>query len=380
MNKIKGILLVFSLAYSLCGVAQNPFGASQPSNWSGTGWLLSNGYVVTNHHVIDGARTIILKFPNEEGQWREFRGEVAVSNEECDLAIVRLLDVQPNDFSTIPYSLKTALAEVGESVFALGYPLTTTMGEEIKLTTGIISSHSGYQGSAMQYQISVPVQPGNSGGPVFDDNGDVVGVVCARHTGAENVSYAVKASYLQPLINQLPDASQILSSPNQLAGQNLPTKVKQVKGFVCYIECSSRGETPRSANPKYGAPVIPQGSKVVEAPYVDKQRNETVHIDRVTITDNETIVECSFMFPPATGEEGWISIHPETHIDTNSQQYTIVKTDGIAFLPNHTALAANEIAHFTLIFPAIPKGTTSFSLIEPGDSNWQFYGISLKEN
>ena len=69
--------------------------------------------------------------------------------------------------------MNTTTSEVGEEVFVLGYPLTATMGDEIKLTTGVISSKSGFQGDISQYQISAPVQPGNSGGPLFDSKGNI---------------------------------------------------------------------------------------------------------------------------------------------------------------------------------------------------------------
>ena len=84
----------------------------------------------------------------------------------------------------------------------LGYPLTSTMGNEIKATSGIISSQSGYKGDEILYQISAPIQPGNSGGPVFDLNGNVVGIVCAHHTQAENVGYAIKTKHLMELLNR----------------------------------------------------------------------------------------------------------------------------------------------------------------------------------
>ncbi len=80
------------------------------------------------------------------------------------------------------------MSDVGETVYVSGYPLRATMGDEIKLTNGI---KSGFQGDITNYQISVPVQPGNSDGPLPDSNGNVTGVISAKHIGAENVSYAV---------------------------------------------------------------------------------------------------------------------------------------------------------------------------------------------
>ena len=80
------------------------------------------------------------------------------------------------------------------------------MGKDIKLTTGIISSKTGFDGNIAQYQISAPVQPGNSGGPLFDKNGNIIGIVQAKHTQAENAGYAIKASYIRNLVELLPTA------------------------------------------------------------------------------------------------------------------------------------------------------------------------------
>lgn len=204
LKRIVYIVALLVLSFQLSGqiFESYPFRTKQPSDWTGTGWMLNDGYVVTNHHVADNARTIRLKFPKENG-WNELSAETVLLDEENDLAILRILDSIPKELHNIPYSLKNDLADVGESVFVLGYPMTTTMGDEIKLTTGIISSHSGFQGSNVQYQISAPVQPGNSGGPLFDNDGNVIGVVNAKHTGAENVSYAIKANFLENLISKL---------------------------------------------------------------------------------------------------------------------------------------------------------------------------------
>lgn len=133
--------------------------------------------------------------------------------------------------------MNTATSEVGEEIFVLGYPLTSTMGDEIKLTTGVISSKSGFQGNVSLYQISAPVQPGNSGGPLFDSKGNVIGVVSAKHLGAENVGYAIKASYLRNLVESAASTN-VLPQTNRVTSPNLSGKVKAVKGYVYYIQCS----------------------------------------------------------------------------------------------------------------------------------------------
>ena len=357
----------------------DPRSTRQPSEWSGTGWALNKGYVVTNHHVANNARTILLKFMQGENLV-EYSGETVLMDEEHDLAIIKINDSKFKGFGTLPYAVKTSLADVGESVFVLGYPLITTMGDEIKLTTGIVSSHSGFEGNKSQYQISAPVQPGNSGGPLFDDNGNVVGIVNAKHTGAENVSYAVKATHLQALVNKLSDKAGVIPTQNALSGLNLPQKVKKLKGLVCFIYCSTRGETPHSANPKFGAPTVPQGNKVVERPYVDFTRAENTRILKVTITDKETIIDMSDNNETSGGYAQWMNIDKNTSIVIDGQEYKLKKAEGIAIAPNKTNFTRNgETKTFKLYFPAIPKGTTSFNLLEPGESDWKFYGISLKE-
>ena len=146
--------------------------------------------------------------------------------------------VQLADFpglKNIPYIIKKELSNVGDAVFVLGYPLRASIGDEIKLTTGIISSKTGYQGDITSYQISAPVQPGNSGGPLFDDNGDPIGIVNAKHIGAENVTYAVKSNDLYNLIELL-DTQPALPSENALSDINLATQVQVLKEFIYIIE------------------------------------------------------------------------------------------------------------------------------------------------
>lgn len=201
---------------------------------TGTGFALStNGLIATNFHVIEHARSIKVK--GIKGDFlKVFNAKVIKSEQTTDLAIIQIDDPNFSDLGKIPYSLFSLHAEVGEDVFVLGYPLTKTMGEEIKLTTGIISANSGYQGNQNQYQISVPIQPGNSGGPLFDKNGKVVGAVNAKHSNTDNVSYAVKAQNLLELLKLVSQKPVI--DTNLLAGKTLPEKVRMARNFIYIIE------------------------------------------------------------------------------------------------------------------------------------------------
>lgn len=207
---------------------------NQGSSWTGTGFALKNGYIVTNNHVVDGASSILVQGIN--GTTVEYKAEVVAVDKNNDLALIRINDYRFDGFGSIPYSIKETLCDVGSDVFVLGYPLTSYMGEEIKLTNGIISSRSGYQGDITTYQISAPVQPGNSGGPMFDKNGNVVGVVNAGIPGAENVGYAIKTSYLCNLINSSV-SSAIIPRNNTISTMSLSEKVKVLRNYTFYIKC-----------------------------------------------------------------------------------------------------------------------------------------------
>lgn len=206
----------------------------QSSGWTGTGFALRNGYIVTNNHVIEGASSILVQGIN--GTSTEYKAEVVAVDKNNDLALIRINDYRFDGFGTIPYSISETLCDVGSDIFVLGYPLTSYMGEEIKLTNGIISSKSGYQGDITTYQISAPIQPGNSGGPMFDKNGNVIGIVNAGIPGAENVGYAIKTSYLYNLINStISDA--IIPRNNTISTKSLPEKVKILRNYTFYIKC-----------------------------------------------------------------------------------------------------------------------------------------------
>ena len=109
------------------------------------------------------------------------------------------------------------------------------MGEEIKLTDGIISSKSGFQGDVTTYQVTAPIQPGNSGAPLFDKDGFLIGIINAKHSQAENAGYAIKTNYLLNLIDAL-SPKIILPKTNVLKGKELTSQVTLIKKYIFIIE------------------------------------------------------------------------------------------------------------------------------------------------
>ena len=209
--------------------------------WTGTGFALNNGYLVTNWHVADGAETINVY--GVQGNFnKKYKAEVVAKDVINDLAILRITDNDFPGFGTVPYKVRTSTAEVAEEVFVLGFPMTDIMGDEVKFSVGIINSLSGIEGDKSTYQISAQVSHGSSGGPVFDDYGNLVGIISSGLDAKvqQNVYYAIKTSYLKNLVetmyvdNVLPTSSLL---GNYTKRQD---KFKAVKNFVFYIECNGK--------------------------------------------------------------------------------------------------------------------------------------------
>ena len=345
--------------------------AETPKSWSGTGFALTSNYIVTNYHVIENAKSITIQGINGNHA-NKYGASVIASDKNNDLAILKVNGV--NFASTnIPYSVKTTTSEVGEEVFVLGYPLTATMGDEIKLTTGVVSSKSGFLGDVSEYQISAPIQPGNSGGPLFDSKGNVIGIVSAKHVGAENVGYAIKTSYLRNLMEST-ISTNILPLTNKISSLNLSGKVKAVKNYVYCITCSSTD----NGILNYGGSSNSSG-RTYNYPTTNRNMSNTLKIISVDIQDNQTILTLSDKNTAADDDEQYLTLDKNAHIVANGQRYTLKKAEGIALSPNKTYFSyTGEIKTFKLYFSAIPKNVNSIDFIESSDNDWRVYGIQLR--
>ena len=348
--------------------------ANNASMWTGTGFALTNNYVVTNYHVIENAKSILIQGVNGNFN-NKYNATVVASDKYNDLALLKVKGINISS-SNIPYSIKTNTAEVGEEVFVLGYPLTSTMGDEIKLTTGVISSKSGFQGDVSLYQISAPIQPGNSGGPLFDSKGNVIGIVSAKHRGAENVSYAIKTSYLRNLMESAV-SSNILPQNNKISSLNLSGKVKSAKNYVYYITCSSSDNS--YSNSTYTERSTSTG-RSFSYPSVNRSTAYNLKVVSVRLEDNQTVLTLSDNNKARDGGYyGWITLDKNSYIVANGNKYFLRRSEGIALSPDKTYFSyEGETKTFTLYFPAIPRGTASIDFIESNSSEWKLYGIQLR--
>ena len=211
------------------------------SEWKGNGtgfFIDKNGYIATNYHVVDGSNEIEVEFV-KNGIKKSFPAKIIQSDKQNDISIIKINSPEFIPFINLPYKFKTEISDVGSKVFALGYPLLSLMGSEIKFTDGKISSKTGIQGDITSYQISVPIQPGNSGGPLFDFDGNLIGITSSginrKLDITENVNYAIKSSYLKNLIDVL---DYKLSLPNDISIANLTLteKIKRISDYVVLIK------------------------------------------------------------------------------------------------------------------------------------------------
>lgn len=174
---------------------------------SGTGFFITtDGYFVTNQHVVESAKSLVIRTANG----KSYPAEVVRVDKANDLAILKA----EGTFRALPVQNSQSVRR-GDKVFTLGFPNISLQGVEPKYTDGVISSLTGFRDVPNQYQISVAVQPGNSGGPLISSLGNVVGIVkskldfgaALKSGGAipENVNYAVKSNYLLELISTLPN-------------------------------------------------------------------------------------------------------------------------------------------------------------------------------
>lgn len=201
---------------------------------TGSGFFVTDRIIATNNHVIEDANSIKIVVKDGK-EVKSYSAKVLIIDKTNDLALVSIVDKEFNGVKSIPYSFALDTKDVGSSIFTMGYPMSDILGGEIKVTDGIISSKTGFQGDVVTYQITAPIQPGNSGGALFDKNGVLVGVINAGVRSAENVGYAIKTIYLKNLIEAAPIYIE-LPQGIDLREKELPDLIKILSPYVVFVE------------------------------------------------------------------------------------------------------------------------------------------------
>jgi serine protease Do len=210
--------------------AESP--ASSPAQFGGTGFALSaNGYLCTNFHVIDKADSIYVQ--NSRGD--SYKVKIVYQDPQYDLAILKIVDTAFQPLSTLPYKLKKFNSGMGEHVYTLGYPK-----DDVVLGEGYLSSNTGFGGDSLSYQVDIRVNPGNSGGPLLDNEGNVIGVISAKESLVDGAAYAIKSKYILDALRAIPQDSLgrtvAMNKKNPLQGLIRTRQIEKIQDFVFMIK------------------------------------------------------------------------------------------------------------------------------------------------
>ncbi len=229
----KAIKTQNSLIRKINNTNASPGKPAVQNSFGGTGFAIStNGYILTNLHVINGADSLYVQ--NNKGE--SFKVKSIYTDPQNDIAILKVSDKNFNHLSAIPYSIKKNISSIGETVYTLGYPK-----DDAVLGEGYVSSKNGFIGDTTQYQVSIPVNPGNSGGPLLDSNGNLVGIISGKPDQTEGAAFAIKSKYILEAMRAIPQDSlgtNKLSSTKKslLSGLKRTKQIEKLQDYVFMIK------------------------------------------------------------------------------------------------------------------------------------------------
>lgn len=172
--------------------------------FGGTGFLIDGkGYLVTSAHVVAKSDSVYVLSKDNY-----YKAAIVTADDNSDIAILKIIDPRFQPYKTLPYGLHKGASDLGESIFTLGFPKT-----DIVYNEGYLSSKSGFNGDTSAYQIAISANPGNSGGPIFNEAGEVIGVLSGKQTTAEGVVFSSKT---KNIVKVLEEAKKTDSSYNTI--------------------------------------------------------------------------------------------------------------------------------------------------------------------
>ena len=212
---------------------------SQPANqavkpnfkesFTATGFLIDgNGYLATNAHVINNAKN--LRVENSRGD--QYIAVPVYVNKGTDLAILKVTDTSFRKIGNLPYTIRKSSSELGTQIFTLGYPR-----EVIVYSEGYLSAKFGFSGDTTAYQISMSVNPGNSGGPVINKNGEVIAIISSKETNADGVVFAIKSKNIYQALEEIKYNETIkLSNTSQVKGMDRERQVQKIEDCIYMVK------------------------------------------------------------------------------------------------------------------------------------------------
>jgi S1-C subfamily serine protease len=208
-----------------------------PKSKSGTAFFInSKAYLVSNDHVVRNCKSIEVNNPTVKS-----KAQVIFSDEKNDIAVLKI-DDRLASYSAYFRSGKSIRA--GDDIITVGFPLGSVLGSDQKVTKGNISSMTGIDNDTSMLQFSAPIQPGNSGGPLLDNSGNVIGVVSGKlsdmgtlkATGSlpQNVNFAIKNQVVQTFLDSHGIEYLTRSSDKNIGAAEV---VEQAKKYTLSVQC-----------------------------------------------------------------------------------------------------------------------------------------------
>ena len=170
----------------LCS-AQNTNSDNDTSGSSGTAFFINNrGHLLTNNHVVEGCSLSKITYKNND-----YDAKLLATDKTLDLALLKV-DVKPKTFFTFS---KNDVKKLNK-VYVAGYPLGKGLSDDLKISSGIVSSLKGFEDNSNEIQIDAPINPGNSGGPIINENGDLIAIAVSGMSKdqTEGINFGIKSS------------------------------------------------------------------------------------------------------------------------------------------------------------------------------------------
>jgi len=198
----------------------------------GTGFMVDpRGYILTNAHVIANSTVVIVE--NNKGQ--QFKTNIVYISPNSDLAFLKIVDSEYKAPPVLPYAISRGNIELGEQIFTLGYPRN-----EIVYGEGYLSAKTGYLGDTLACQIAVAANPGNSGGPVLDRNGEIIGVLSNRQVQAQGAVFAVRSRNIFIALQEMKSDSSLASIRlplnSTIKNMDRVQQVKKIQEFIYLVK------------------------------------------------------------------------------------------------------------------------------------------------